>query len=105
MGVLIGTVIVMTATVLVSISTDSDSCYICLHRVLLGVSYKDVFIFTAFNLIFSLLEIILSIMVLMITIFDLRFSDIVSRFFVKNFNRNVRFLSAVAKTQKRSDIF
>lgn len=80
-----GTVIVMTATVSVSSCTDTDSCYICLHRVLLGVSYIVVFIFSAFDFIFSLLEIILSFIVLMITIFDLTFSDIVSSFFNEKF--------------------
>ena len=78
---LIGTVIVMTATASVSISTDADSCCVCLHPVLLGVSYKVVSIFSAFDFIFSLLEIILSFIVLMITIFDLTFSNIDSKFF------------------------
>ena len=84
-AVLSGITIVMTAIVSVLICTDTDSCYICLHPVLIGVSYTDVFIFTVFNLIFSLLEIILSFIVLMITIFDLIFSDIVSRFFNEKF--------------------
>lgn len=83
--VLSGTTIVMTATASVPICIDADIYYICWHPVLLGVSYKVVFIFSAFDFIFSLIEIILSFIVLMITIFDLIFYDIDSRFFYEKF--------------------
>ena len=72
-SVLSGTAIVMTATVSVPICTDADIYYICLHPVLLGVSYKVVSVFSVSDFIFSLPEIILSFIVLIITIFDLTF--------------------------------
>ncbi len=83
--VLSGTTIVMTATAFVPICTDADIYYICWHPVLLGVSYKVVFIFSAFDFIFSLIEIILFFIVLMITVFNFSFSNIDTRFFYEKF--------------------
>ena len=104
MDVLTGTAVVMMATASVSICTDTDSYCACLHRILLGVSYKVVSVFSAFDFIFSLFEIILSFIVLIITIFDFSFSDIDSRFFSEKINRNLFLLFVITKTQKRSDI-
>ena len=72
--VLSGATIVITDTAFVTICTDAVSYYGCLHLVWLGVSDTVVFIFTTFDFIFSLGEIILSFIVLMITIFDFIFS-------------------------------
>lgn len=95
-----GTTIVMTDTVAVTICTDAVSYYGCLHLVWLGVSDTVVFIFTTFDFTFSLGEIILSFIVLMITIFDFIFSDIVSRFFIKKFYRNLKILHVTMGDRK-----
>ena len=98
--VLSGATIVITDTAFVTICTDAVSYYGCLHLVWLGVSDTVVFIFTTFDFIFSLGEIILSFIVLMITIFDFIFSDIVSRFFIKKFYRNLKILRVTMGDRK-----
>ena len=91
--VLSGATIVITDTAFVIICTDAVSYYGCFHLVWLGVSDTVVFIF-------SLGEIILSFIVLMITIFDFIFSDIFSRFFIKKFYRNLKILRVTMGDRK-----
>lgn len=91
--VLICTGVVLSGDTIVIICTDAVSYYGCLHLVWLGVSDTIVFIF-------SLGEIILSFIVLMITIFDFIFSDIVSRFFIKKFYRNLKILRVTMGDRK-----